>query len=589
MRAMLPSRPHTFKLSKAAIGLVTATLLLGAILAVNTLRNIGREQRLMENFLLREGLTVIRAFEAGARTSLRHMPMMAANGDDPLATLAAETAAEEDVAYIRIADEHGTILAEAGNPPPLEAGTIGQVLAARRPRAALVAGGRFFEVARPFEPLRGSPPQMRAMRQRWRQWCQASSRNCEPATAARRMVIFVGLPTDEFLAIQRQDLRHALVMGGVLFLVGTAGLYFVFLYQEVHVARATLADMEQYTTNVIHSMPAGLITLDPAGRLVSCNPQAVDILGPEINAASGQPVAQALSFWPQELADPQSEVRNLAVEWPRPDGETVPVKIHASRLRGRDGGDVGQVIIIQDMRQIREMEERLERSRRLAALGRVAAGVAHEIRNPLGTLRGFAQYFATRATDEASREYAGLMIGEVDRLNQTVSALLQFARPREPSLQPVVLRQLLDRARLLLDADLNAAGVGCDIECPEGIRLLADPDLLLQVLINCVKNSIAASREGDTVLLRGTASGGNVTIAIHDHGCGMTEEERKRMFDPFYTTRPDGTGLGLAVSHQIVEQHGGRFEVRTQVGKGTVIMIVLPRGQEDGAATGPEP
>ena len=260
----------------------------------------------------------------------------------------------------------------------------------------------------------------------------------------------------------------------------------------------------------------------------------------------------------------------------------MPVKIHASRLCGRDGRDLGLVIMLQDMRRIREMEERLERSRRLAALGKVAAGVAHEIRNPLGTLRGFAQYFASHAPDEASREYADLMIGEVDRLNHTVSALLQFARPRNPVFRRVEVRPLLDRAVRLLAADLDNARLACTIEAAAGLAIAADPDLILQVILNCVKNAVAASQAGSEIHLRAApAAGQTVAIEVRDQGRGMNEEERRRMFDPFYTTRPDGTGLGLAVSHQIVEQHRGRFEVESAPGAGTTVRIILPAANEE--------
>ncbi len=610
---MIPSTRHPFRISKAALGLIVASLLLALLLAANTLRNLDREQRLMENFLLREGLTVIRAFEAGARTTLRHHMRPDITDGDPMATLAAETASEKGVAYIRIVNEHGEVVAEAGSPPAaLTVSTVERVLAADRPVTRLLEDHQVFEIAREFRPLRGNGPGFRKLQQRWRQWCRSETTAREPSLAPLRQVIFVGLTTDEFAQIRRQEIRHGLFMGGILFLLGSAGLYFIFLYQEVHVARATLADMERYTDNVLNSMPAGLITLDPEGRLVSCNRKAVELLGSQLETALGRPAAQALAFWPPALADAGAEVRNLSVDWRRADGKSIPVKLHSSRLRGRDGRELGLVVILQDMREIRAMEQRLERSRRLAALGKMAAGVAHEIRNPLGTLKGFAQYFANRAADGESREYAELMVGEVDRLNGTVSALLQFARPREPVLKRVAARDLLGRAARLLAADFSAAGVEFSLDCPEDLTFIADPDLILQVILNCLKNSIAATPAGGRITLSATLiphthrrqtqrtdanAGGipdvpedmqtnadTVVIEIADQGRGMTPEEQERMFDPFYTTRSDGTGLGLAVSHQIVEQHQGRFEVTSQPGRGTRIRIILPQKETDDRA-----
>ena len=566
----LPTVHHPFRLSKPALTLILATVMLAAILAVTTIRNINREQQLMENFLLQQGLTLIRSFEAGARTSMMHQMM----GSDPIETLVTETAAEESIAYIRIVDEHGHLVSEAGDVPELvDSATVSLVLGREKPLTVLDRESGVFEIARRFEPLPPLMPGNGMIPPHRQQWVKARHDRGE-------LVIFIGLLTHEFDAAHRQDVRHTMFMGTMLFLLGSGGLYFLFLYQGMRVTRATLATMRRYTENVIESMPAGLITLDVASKIVSCNSKAEELIGLSIAELEGMKLSDAFPACPLDQLQQEKEVLDQFVECSRENGEPVPVKVSASQLLDHDGTHTGMVLILRDMREIRKMEQQLERSRRMAALGSMAAGIAHEIRNPLGTLRGFAQYFGAQAEEQSeSRQYADLMVSEVDRLNQTISGLLQFARPREPNFVQVDIERLLRKTEQLMQADFNSHSISFHVKNneTENIRLQGDPDLLLQVLLNLLKNSINATPAGGEVTLGAWQDDQTVRIQVRDNGRGMGMEEKERMFDPFFTTRKKGTGLGLAVSHQIIEQHDGRFEVRTAPDKGTTITIILPK------------
>ncbi|SHK00450.1 Signal transduction histidine kinase, partial [Malonomonas rubra DSM 5091] len=263
------------------------------------------------------------------------------------------------------------------------------------------------------------------------------------------------------------------------------------------------------------------------------------------------------------------------------DGETVPLKVSASNLRDREGDLRGMVLILRDQREIKAMEDALERSRRHAALGQMAAGVAHEIRNPLGTLRGFAQYFSRNAKqDSQAKEYADLMVGEVDRLNRTVSALLQFSRPRDPEMIEIDLGTIAQKCLTFVQEEADNKQIDLTLQLPEtGLMLYADPDLLQQVLLNLLQNSMAATDAGGSIFLGGKITE-DIRLWVQDTGKGVSNDEQAKMFDPFYTTKKDGTGLGLAVVQQIVEQHHGRIEVDSQPGEGTCIIIILPRRKE---------
>jgi two-component system sensor histidine kinase HydH len=589
---MIPQTSSRPGVSRPALAIILASVILAGVLGIVTWRNMHREERLMSTFLRDEGLTLIHAFEAASRTAM----MMNMPGDS-LPMLVKETASEGAVAYVAIADASGRVLTEAGLWPPGEKVPTARILASKGAFTRLcrdAKGGGVYEVAREFKPLdtllarsgngrqkgrwQGSGGMRTTMQGDWRKWC---GRSCVLENGGEKRVIVVGLYTAAFEADHRQDLRQSMLVGAVLLLLGSAGFYFLLLSQHARVARRTLDNMELYTRNVIESIPAGLITLDTTGHIVSLNGEAKELFGrPEVNAegmtlaaftdAAGCPLAA--------LLDKEQAFLERPLECRRPDGETLPLKVSASPLHGHDGEALGTVLVVHDLRELRAMEEALERSRRLASLGRMAAGIAHEVRNPLGTLRGFAQFFARRPDcDPAGRQYAELMIGEVDRLNRTVSALLQFARPREPEWQQVDLGALLGQTARLLKDEMATQQVTFTVEPPPtAVMLRADPDLLIQLLINLLQNALAATLAGGEIRLAGQATQDGVLLRVIDSGKGMTDQELAHMFDPFFSGRKGGTGLGLSVVHQIVEQHRGRIEVVSEPGKGTDITVILP-------------
>jgi two-component system sensor histidine kinase HydH len=572
---MLPGiRPKRY-FPLPALGFILACLVLAGALAFVTWNNLDREERMMAKFLLSESQTLIRAFEAGARTSM----MMESRGGT-LATLVEETAREKTVAYILIVDETGKVIASAGKPPEIkELIPNSEVLKSKTPLTRShqkKSSEAVFEVAELFSPLNSMPKQM-GMMSRWQNWCGIPEQN-----KSSRQVIYLGLYTTDFDAARAEDIKQSLILLGILFLLGSSGLYVLFLSQKSQVAKAALENMELYTNNVIHSMPAGLISIDNEQKIISVNRNAREYFGCSRADMLGKTLPQLTGL--KESALPSllltdKEFVDQPMEYLRPDGETIPLKASASHLRDRDGNLRGMVLILRDQREIRAMEEALERSRRHAALGRMAAGIAHEIRNPLGTLRGFAQYFSTcKNQDEKAHEYADLMVGEVDRLNRTVSALLQFSRPREPDMVEIDLCALTQRAITFIQADADSQRVRLKLNQPKSdLKVSADPDLLQQLLLNLLQNSLAATPAEGEIELGIKQLTGEIELWVQDSGKGLTAEDQAKMFDPFYTTKNDGTGLGLVMVQQIVEQHNGRIDVETELGQGTCIRVTLPQ------------
>ena len=530
---MLPHKRPRKTLSLPALGFILACLLLAVALTFVTWHNFNRESRLMEKFLLNEGQTLIRSFEAGARTTM----MMMGSRQGNLPTLVEETAREKNIAYILIVDETGRRVAAAGNYQ--KTGTFPPIREVLSAKMALTrsttdrSGQTVFEVAKPFSPLNAMPMPMMGMMKHMQRWGGQQD-------DTQRQIIYLGLYTAEFDTARSEDVKQ--------------------------------------------SMPAGLISIDTERRVVSVNRNALEFFGRSEKEMQGKTLQQLLGDKECSIAPllkAEQEFIDQPMECLLLDGEVIPLKVSASYLRDRDGNSRGMVLILRDQREIRAMEQALERSRRHAALGLMAAGIAHEIRNPLGTLRGFAQYFArSESSNDTTHEYANLMIGEVDRLNRTVSALLQFSRPHDAEIVPVDFGELLNRTIVFIqpDADHQQVSLQLSLATPE-MTWPADADLLQQVLLNLLQNSLAATPEGGKIEVGAEQRENDLHVWVSDNGRGLSDEEQAKMFDPFFTTRKDGTGLGLAMVQQIVEQHNGQISVATKPGQGTRITLILPNQQ----------
>jgi two-component system sensor histidine kinase HydH len=557
-----------FKASRTALGLILATLFLAVMLTVSTLQNINRSQSNMERFLLQNGETIIGAIEASMRTSLRHHM----GEGDALHTLLVESSRANDIVFIIVMDAKGRVLSQTDNAPDIRRIEIERIqpLDPDTSVTSVDEETGIFTITKRLN-LQTHLNGMLMMDNQLHP-VSGNKQNLSGAT------ISIGLFTEDFDNARRQDVQHAVFMGAILFLVGSAGLYVLFLYQGIRVAKSTLANMKIYTENVIESIPVGLVTLDREDKIASCNRKMEDIFGRSLESIQGRTLNEAFPDCQVNPAEICASILDYSADCETVEGRNIPVKIGGSSLVNNEGETIGTVLVVRDMSMIREMEQQLERSRRMAALGKMAAGIAHEIRNPLGTLRGFAHYFGNQpGVGDEGKKYAKLMESEVDRLNRNISGLLQFARPREPNIVGVNLDDLISKTVALMEGDFTEKTLNFHYQCNTDITLDSDPDMLLQVLMNLLKNSIFALSAGGEVSLKTTEEQHQVRIAVSDNGIGMTEQEREKMFDPFFTTRNTGTGLGLAVSHQIIEQLNGSFDVQTAQGKGTSVTIILPK------------
>lgn len=231
-------------------------------------------------------------------------------------------------------------------------------------------------------------------------------------------------------------------------------------------------------------------------------------------------------------------------------------------------------------RELEESHAHLRRAERLSALGEIAAGLAHELRNPLAGVRGALDIVASRVqpgTPEA--EFAGVARTELERLGRLLEEFLAYARPRPPRLQPAALQPVVDRVLALLGPEAERRHVRLTVDGSGGDTSAAiDAEQITQVLFNVVLNAIQASPEGGRVSICRWTDAGHVTLSVDDEGPGIAPEHLPRVFEPFFTTKHRGTGLGLAVSQRIVAAHGGTIELERRVPTGTSVHIRLPVG-----------
>ncbi|HNR33180.1 MAG TPA: ATP-binding protein, partial [Candidatus Hydrogenedentes bacterium] len=259
-------------------------------------------------------------------------------------------------------------------------------------------------------------------------------------------------------------------------------------------------------------------------------------------------------------------------------GRPVPVNERNSPIADRQNRRLGHVKTFQDLSEIIALREQMRQVDRLAAIGEMAASVAHEIRNPLGGIRGFAALLARDIpeTDPRHRLVEKIIAG-TESLDHVVNELLEYTRPVELRLRPTPCADVVTAALTFID--LGAKDVAMRNEVDRGLKVLADPEKLRQVFLNILLNAVQSIDRAGEVRVRADADERFITVTIEDTGCGMTPEQRDRIFSPFYTTKEKGTGLGLAVSLKIVEAHGGAIEVATEPGRGAAVSVILPRAE----------
>jgi two-component system nitrogen regulation sensor histidine kinase GlnL len=349
---------------------------------------------------------------------------------------------------------------------------------------------------------------------------------------------------------------------------------------------------------VLAGLPDAVIAVDRDLRVIFWNGATEELTARSARRAEGRVVKDVfpgggslVSRLAETLATGESRSEADATV-DTTDGRVVPVSILTAPLFDREGRVEGAVAVLRDVSRIRQLENEVRRGETLAAAGRMAVGLAHEIRNPLGAIRGAVQLLARELAAEARlTEYTEVLLKEVDRVNRIIEMLLDLGRPVQLKRAPLNLHQVFERVALLHEEDARSRGVTFvrryDPSLPP---ILADEDRMLQVFHNLVRNALDAMKDGGRITLTtrvsmnalygkmdlGSGQHSMVEAQVADEGPGIPEGVRGKIFDPFFTTKAHGLGLGLALCHRILEEHRGAIHVESAEGRGTVATCFLP-------------
>ncbi|NLX51695.1 MAG: hypothetical protein GXY72_06315 [Deltaproteobacteria bacterium] len=530
----------------------SAIVVLAGILGLMMVMQFSQRKTQAETLFIEKGATLISSFEAGLRCRLRSEETMF-----DFQTLLMEVAKQPDIDYMIVTDGEGNILADSdpsmlGRPYGLDL-DVQKIAASRELRwrqAANPEGADTFEVYRGFSPLAGK---------------------------THSLAVFVGFNMEKIEKATREDTLQTLLMALVLALVGSLAIVSLFLVQAYRLAQSSLSRLTVFSEALVKNMPIALLAVDKEGEVVACNEPAqplivsgcAEAIGKKAALALRQPFLQILEGLAAQSAPVEKEVFVSSAKEPNQTWEV------AAAFFADEDAHEGRMLLARNVTALRQMEREVAHSRHLNAIGSLAAGVAHEIRNPLSSIKGFAVYFKQRLAGNAEdEETAEIMIAETDRLNRVISQLIEFARPLQLKKERTLLADLARQTVRLVEADAKKQAVAVDVRVREPLPdPEIDPDKIKQVLLNLLLNALAAMPGGGRLSVQLAAQDGFLDVAVSDTGEGIREEDLPRIYDPYFTSKPAGTGLGLAVAQKIMDAHGAKILVESTRGAGTTVTL----------------
>lgn len=351
----------------------------------------------------------------------------------------------------------------------------------------------------------------------------------------------------------------------------------------------SLADLRALHERIVESIRSGLIITDRDGTIYTANAAASEMIGQNLEGLAGRSITQLFGDVREQIR--LSETITANEQLPRfetdlrtPDGFAVHVGYSVSLLRSEDNEPTGYIFSFQDLSEIRSMEESVRRKDRLAAVGRVGAGLAHEIRNPLGAMRGAIQLLESKTEPgSVQADLMGIILRESDRLNSIITNFLNYAKPKVGDFVEIDVNDAIRDTVVLLKhgPDVKPEHL-FDLDLPpDPVFLSADETQLKQVFWNLSRNAINAMPSGGVLRIKvERLPFDKVRIKFADNGSGMPPEQVEKLFEPFSKSTSGGTGLGLSIVYQIVRDHNGSINVRSADGEGTTITIELPVGKK---------
>lgn len=611
---------------KYRLGFISPWLLAAAIgililiIVVFVANKIRQEKTYLTKALFHKGQAIIRFVGAGTRSSR----MMGMQGAAQTQNLIEQASKENDIYYIAVIDKTGMIVAHSD--PQLINTNIKRDLGIFEELNFLGSWKiivnnetkeKTFEVVSPFKPFRMGKRRfmrrgMRGMQGRSSQerfppdkplqgqnnnnstsdisqshpksfsenWHHMFSRpNQSPP---RDYFIVVGLDMQEMESAISQDRYQIVFLSIALLLVGIGGWLSLLTIQGYRVSQNTLNHIQAFTGLLVSRLPLGIIATDSSGFIKTCNEVAsrmTDIPAEKIFNRKPD------GLIPDELTellnvDGTEEILDREMNLFRATLKEMVLHLSSVPIIDADKSYMGRVLLMHDLTELKKLEKELQRNDRLTALGKMAAGVAHEVRNPLSSIKGFATVLGSKFGQESEeKKVAKLLVNEVERLNRSITELLNYAKPLPLTLSPVAMKSLLEDSLRLIESDAKEFNITVNLTVDKNLPEIAiDPDKINQVFLNLYLNAIQAMEEGGdlTVTAHKATRGDMIDIIIKDTGCGIKDEDLGKIIDPYFTTKKNGNGLGLAIVYKIIEEHGGTLSFESRIDVGTTVTVSLP-------------
>ncbi|MDD2212562.1 MAG: MASE3 domain-containing protein [Clostridia bacterium] len=362
---------------------------------------------------------------------------------------------------------------------------------------------------------------------------------------------------------------------------------YLVLFEELK-AEQELETLKIQMRTILNSINKAILLLDVENQIIMCNKNCLEVLEMEENEVVGKN-AEELRTLLQFKADGSinnieknkktTELHEVSIVTPHSNKKSI--FFHIDYLRNMEEEIIGMVILATDITLFKKESLKMQQKEKLIALGQMAAGIVHEIKNPLTTIKGFSQLIKYKVEDEKIREYAGAIEQETEIMNNFVNDFLMFAKPSSPVLEQIRLNEIIESMKVIINANTIISGVNVSFALISGDKpIMADVNQLRQVLLNIVKNAVEAVADKKNaeikLFTKYHQQTEEMSVTIFNNGKAMTAEEKMMVGTPFFTTKENGTGLGLSICFQIIKEHNGRIEIESEEGVGTSFIVYLP-------------
>jgi len=395
----------------------------------------------------------------------------------------------------------------------------------------------------------------------------------------------IGLSLDSYNQTVESFTRQTILVSVAIFLVGLLLVGFVIVNQSVRSLREALQKTESLTLSILESMDSAVLAVDAAGKITTFNQLAEKLFSLSRQSVIGENYSKVFpkdEWLISQILEKKSKIKDFEVRFKTLAGEEKTLLVNSSGIFNQPGQLQGALAVIHDITELKRLEEESKRSERLSALGNLAAGVAHEVRNPLNAISIAAQRlkseFKPTSSEEDYQNFLSNILSEIKRLDQIVIQFLSLARSQKLNLELTDSASYLTEILNLVKVEAEAKGIRVLSKLSDSARLKIDRPEMKKALLNIILNGMEAMQSGGTLTVetRHKNEADVLEIIISDTGRGIPADDITKIFQPYFSTKEKGSGLGLALAHRIVIDHKGKIEVKSEIGKGTSFVISFP-------------